>query len=103
MVEYSIVLGIITLVLIAMNPLIKRSIQGVIKVAADQIGVQNNSDQIFNDAQIGHMVSSYTTTRTAMVQDRSESIGALNYIYGDNVFTSSTTILNLGHVNVTPP
>lgn len=49
-VEYAIVCGIVVMILISMNVLIKRGIQGMVKSVADQIGNQANADQSFDNS-----------------------------------------------------
>ena len=58
--EYMLLLGIVTFVLFAMNPLIRRGIQSLIKVTADEIGTQQNGEQNFN-SQSGFLVESLSS------------------------------------------
>ncbi len=44
-VEYIVLIGIITLALMAMGPLFKRGVQSLVKATADQIGNQQKADQ----------------------------------------------------------
>ena len=53
--EYTIIVGIVTVVLYYMGTGIKRGVQSLVKVTADQMGNQQNSDQDFNDTQQGYM------------------------------------------------
>ena len=94
MVEYTIVLSIVVLVLFAMNPLIKRTSQGMIKVVADQIGIQNQADQQFDGS--GHLQKSLTTTRASMIKETQEFLGTTNYIYDDTIETKVKSQSNLG-------
>lgn len=93
-VEYAIVVGAVTMVLIAMNVMIKRGIQGMVKSVADQIGEQANADQSFDEA--GHLESQYSSTRMTTDKRTRELIGVMNYIYDDIVETESNMIVNLG-------
>ena len=92
--EYAIVLGIIVTILFAMTTMIRRGTQGMIKVVADQIGVQENSEQDFDSGK--YLKSSYTTTRTALDERTMELLGATNYIFADAINVSSGTTINLG-------
>jgi hypothetical protein len=62
-IEYTIMIGIVTLVLFFMGTGIKRGVQSLVKVTADQVGNQLNSDQDFNDVQQGYMVASNTESQ----------------------------------------
>jgi uncharacterized protein (UPF0333 family) len=92
--EYTIIIGIIVIVLFVMNPLMKRGIQGMIKVVADQIGTQQNSDQQFDES--GHLESSYVATRTSLDKQTRDFVGETNYTYGDVTYTDTETFINLG-------
>lgn len=46
--EYIVFIGIVTMALYVMGPAIKRGFQSTIKVTADQIGNQEDSDQTVN-------------------------------------------------------
>ncbi len=61
--EYTMIVGIVTVVLYYMGTGIKRGVQSLVKVTADQVGNQQNADQDFNDTQQGYMVASNTETQ----------------------------------------
>ena len=92
--EYTIVIGTVLGVLLAMNVMVKRGFQGMIKVVADQVGEQINAEQKFDES--GHMERSYTTTRVSSDKLRREIAGVTNYSYGDSTFTCSVVLTNLG-------
>ena len=50
--EYLFLMGIVIFVFIAMNPMIRRSFQSLIKTTADEIGEQKNGDQNFNSGGV---------------------------------------------------
>lgn len=54
-VEYTLLLGILIAIMLAMSPMIKRGTQGMVKVVADELGVQQNAEQ--DDNNSGHMIS----------------------------------------------
>lgn len=99
-IEYSLILSIVLLVILAMSPAIKRSTQGMIKVVADQVGVQQNGDQVF-DRQTGHLIEVVTTTRATLQKQTQDTLGVFNYTYGDVTFVDSTSLVNLGSRNQT--
>ena len=92
--EYTIVLGAIIIVMFSMGPMIKRGLQSLIKVVADQVGVQNGADQRFDEA--GHLEESYVATRGSMDKQTQEIIGATRYTYDDLSTTRSNALINLG-------
>ena len=92
--EYTIIIGIVTLVLFAMNTMVKRSLQGMIKTVADQIGSQENSEQRFDES--GHLESAITSTRATFNKTIDELVGDIIYIYDDVTLTNGQTVLNMG-------
>jgi len=94
LVEYSIIIGIVVTVFVAMNPMIKRGFQSMIKIAADQIGNQENSDQTFDES--GYMEYSNTEIRLTSDKETVERLGIINYMFNDSTFISTETSLNLG-------
>jgi len=92
--EYAIITSVVLVVLITMNTLIKRSIQGMIKSVADQVGLQMNAEQRFDDS--GHLERQYTSTRSALDKTTRDFLGVTNYIYADVTWTNSSSFINLG-------
>jgi len=74
--EYTIIVGIVTVVLFYMGTGIKRGVQSLVKVTADQVGNQQNSDQDFNDTRQGYMENSIT----AMQEAKNRQISEIGYI-----------------------
>ena len=91
--EYVIIVSVVILVLMAMSTLIKRGTQGMIKVVADEIGVQVNAEQ---NAAEGYLKFSNVLTRTMADQRTLENVGDTVYAYDDEVLTTQTSIINLG-------
>lgn len=93
--EYTIVLGVIVIIMSAMGPMIKRGTQSLIKVVADQVGVQQNAEQKFDET--GHLEASYMSTRGSMDKQTLDSIGITGYIFNDLTTTQSNALMNLGY------
>ncbi len=93
-IEYTMILGVIAMILFAMNTMVKRGIQGMIKVVADQVGNQESAEQRFDDT--GHMETSSAHIRADLDKVTGEFGGVTTYIYGDVTETGSTTVTNLG-------
>ena len=97
--EYTMIIGIVTLVLYYMGTGIKRGVQSMVKVAADQVGNQQNSDQDFNDPQQGYMVQSNTVTQESKNKQTRESgylpaSGNAVYVTNTGFNEASVTITN---------
>ena len=108
--EYLILIGIVTVVLFAMYHAMKRGVQSVIKITADQIGNQQRADQrepnisnavIINAlgepvAVSGYLVESFTATRGSNQKEVQELDGDVGYFYNESVSTNSNSLTNLG-------
>ncbi len=92
--EYTILLGVIVLVMFAMGPMLKRGTQSLIKVVADQVGTQQNAEQKFDDT--GHLESSYTATRGSTDKQTFDSVGTTTYVFNDVSMTTANALVNLG-------
>ncbi len=92
--EYTLILGILALVMFGMGPMFKRGIQSLIKLVADQVGVQRNAEQKFDES--GHMESTYISTRSTTRKRTRDVLGTTNYIFSDEAETISNALINLG-------
>ena len=93
--EYTIISGIVIMILLSMNTMIKRGIQGMVKSVADQIGLQINAEQNFNEVT-GYVESKRSTTYAFMNKTTREFFGITNYIYNAVARRDSTTVSHLG-------
>ena len=94
--EYTILIGIVVTFLMAMSPILKRGVQGVVKILADQVGRQNESDQ--QDAIHGYMSSAHIDSSMARDIQRQDRLGNTTYVYQrDDTITSSEQYSNLGY------
>jgi len=91
--EYVIIISIVILVLTAMSTMIKRGTQGMIKVVADEIGIQADSEQ---NADEGYLRYSTALTRSDMDKRTVESLGQTDYVYDDQTITTQRSSINLG-------
>ncbi len=98
MMEYMLLIGIVTMVLFAMFNACKRGIQSVIKVTADQVGIQNESDQRIVPYG-GYLMQAYSATRSNTNKSRKENSGAIDFIYNDSGDVISNSVSNLGFSN----
>ncbi len=90
--EYVMLLGLVTIVLVYMSVDMKRAVQSMVKVTADQLGNQVNADQDFNgQIKQGIMTKSMTNTWQGQQQLRSEREGIINQQVGDFTDTKTNT------------
>ena len=93
--EYSLLIGIVVAVLMAMAPMLRRSTQAMIKVVSDQVGDQVNSEQEGGDQ--GHLDSANTITRVDRQISTIDRLGTRRIDYDkDSTFTDSSVIVNQG-------
>lgn len=93
--EYTLVIGVIVTILMAMSPMIRRATQGMIKVTSDLVGCQENSEQL--GGEFGHLINSYYITRAEMPVRTQQRLGVTNYIFEDvTVVTNSSVSMNSG-------
>ena len=93
-IEYSLLLGIVALVLIVLSPMMRRGSSGLVRLVADQVGIQNEADQ--------RQSSGYTTemdTRSIKHQEKvvAQRLDIINVNRGEweTVFTEQAA--NLGY------
>jgi len=93
--EYTLLLGVIMIILFTMSPLVKRGSQGMIKFVADQVGNQQASDQSFEE-EGGYLVNALTNSSAQMRTETIENVGITGYDYNDSTTTSSSQYLDMG-------
>ena len=81
--EYTILIGIVTISLFYMGTGIKRGLQSLVKVSADQIGNQQNADQDVNDELAGVLQGS--NTQTNMITSKG---------VGERLYTTTINVAN---------
>ena len=93
--EHILVIGVVILALVTMTPMIRRTIQSVIKVTADEIGTQKDADQDFNSDR-GYLVESRTGTQYSRRVQHRDIPGKTIKVTTETTDTSTMTITNLG-------
>ena len=103
--EYTIIVGIVTVALYYMGTSIKRGMQSLVKVTADQVGNQQNSDQDFTDYQQGYMIGTNTQSQesrtkqvieTGYIPQGGNDIYAGNTAFDESTFSETNTLTNGG-------
>ena len=95
--EFTTVLTLVIIVLFTMTPMVKRSIQAMTKVAADQIGSQENAEQaVYSDPDSGYMQESISETDIRTNKRTRDVLGEVTYTYDDTVTSNTETRTYLG-------
>ncbi|MCK5580877.1 MAG: hypothetical protein KAJ18_06350 [Candidatus Omnitrophica bacterium] len=93
--EYTLLIGVLTGVIVAMTPLLRRGTQAMVKLVADQLGTQQGAEQLGGTR--GHLVESVAKREADRVKRRSDSMGTVVYdITRDDVYMEKETTTNLG-------
>ncbi len=92
-VEYSLLIGIVVAILLAMAPLLRRGTQGLVRTVADQIGNQQAADQ---DAGTGHIEGLHTKSLTLQTKTRKEYLGTITSDVYETVGSATNEVSNLG-------
>ncbi len=99
--EYLLVAGVVGSFLILMRPFLMRSVQATIKMASDQVGIQQCAEQQIDETS-GYIEESYSAVRYTQGKQLLQSPGgAIDYIYGDSSEEESSSIVNMGLTNRT--
>ena len=94
--EYVVLISILTAAVVFMLPRVKRTTQSMIKSAADQIGDQEGADQTFNDVEKGYLVGSNTLSQATVNDFRTDSSGIIDQTYNEASETKTTSFTNSG-------
>ena len=93
--EYVLMITVITAIMIAMSTTLRRSVQGMVKVVADQVGFQQNAEQKGESGYLKHMNTLVRRDQITTVKDR---LGNVTYFYDKDQTESQTFVLtNLGY------
>jgi hypothetical protein len=103
-VEYTMIVTIVVVLLYFMGTSIKRGVQSLVKVTADQVGNQQEADQDFNDTQQGYMLVSNTESQLNRNKEVIETdiwvcgtrYYSTNTNYNETTYSVSNSITNGG-------
>lgn len=96
--EFAIVLALVALALVMMQLYLKRGIQAGIKIAADELGLQQDSVEL--DAESGEVSESFMRVDTGSTRSIAQALGGQHtltlietseILYGVNTFWSDFT------------
>ena len=87
--------SVVVAVLVSLTPLLRRGVQGMIRVVADRVGNQEGAEQ--KGGLTGHLVEQTMDMDTVSVKRLREDFGDTRYDYdGTATQTMSATTTNLG-------
>ena len=88
-VEYAMIITILSVVLYYMGTGIKRGVQSLVKVTSDQVGSQEDADQDFGVTPSGYM----TGSNAQMHETKSKQTREIGYIpkNGTSVYVTNTS------------
>ena len=98
MLEYMIILGVVTVVLVALGPLFKRGIQAVVRLVADQFQTQANAEQKVTPTS-GYLIDQYSSASAQTSKYRTELQGDVLFNYDTQENATTTSSANLGFTN----
>ena len=93
--EYIILIGIVTVALFYMGPAFKRGIQSVTKVTADQLAGQQNAEQDFDD-DTGHLEISQTQTHSSSNKQVKERLYTTTVSVNEMTDSTTNSVTNGG-------
>jgi len=95
-VEYTFLLGIIFAIFMALSPMIRRTSQGMVKIMADQVGLQINSEQIGGKA--GKLINMTIDSKRSDSKTKAEDFGTTTYVIDRSQDTKTATYSNVGFI-----
>lgn len=96
--EYALVISVVTAIMMAMSVLVRRSVQGMVKVVSDQIGFQQNADQ--NSRSGGYMVEMNVLSKRERAVSVRDRLGNITYTYDrDRVESQIFVLTNAGYTS----
>ena len=98
--EYTLIVGVVSLVFVAMGPSMRRGIQSIVKVTSDGLAVQNQADQVY-DPNAGYLVESFSSAKlNSDTAFRELPGGITRRIYNENSERYENALINEGLTEV---
>lgn len=99
-IEYTLLLAVFISIVMAMSTMIRRAGEGMVKVVADHVGSQADSEGMGNE--YGHLINSRSYVRSESDKTVRERLGATEYGY-DNDYTQASSIVTMNQGFVETP
>jgi len=91
MIDYVLLIGVVSAALIAMQVYMKRGIQGMVKVSADQLGPQQGQQVLINFKKQSSTVSTTNTSTTGKISTQKFEGGSQRKDTNTTTQSSSTS------------
>lgn len=95
-VEYSLIIGIVIAVFMVLSPMIKRSAQAMVKVVADEVGIQKNAEQNSEVGLVSSEIKTDVDQQRTLEEWRAGTVHSVQSSYADQTRTNTLTRSNLG-------
>jgi hypothetical protein len=92
--EYVLMISAVTASMIAMSTMVKRNAQGMVKMVADQVGVQQDAEQI--DVESGYLDSMTIRKNIRDARRVQDRLGTVTYTHDGRTETQTTVLTNMG-------
>ena len=92
--EYVLMISAVTAVMVAMSTFLRRSAHGMIKMVADQVGVQQDADQ--KDDSSGYLVNMTVRVNKADSREVQDRLGEARYTYDERADIETVIYTNMG-------
>jgi hypothetical protein len=93
-VENTLLLGIVTMLVVAMSPMARRGAQAMVRLVADQFGNQEMADQAGGDQ--GYLVNQEAKSRETQSTKRRDRLGTTSYDYYERTKQDAMVYSNQG-------
>ena len=97
--EYTIVAGIIAIVLVAMGTPFRRSVQRVLKDVADVMGLQSEAETASADPREASLINSLTDSSLQRSDLRQDTVGVYNFSIQSESWINTEAHTDLGSIN----
>jgi hypothetical protein len=95
-VEYSLIIGIVIAVLMVLSPMVKRSTQAMVKIVADEVGIQQNAEQNSEAGLVRSEIKTDMDQQRRREEWRAGTVHSVQATYEDQTITNTLTESNLG-------
>ncbi len=92
--EYVLMISVVTAIIMAMSTMVRRSAQSMVKVVADQVGFQQNAEQ--DDPDSGYLVRMTTEARQDQQKRVIERPDNIDYFFNETSTAEVESRTNLG-------
>jgi Flp pilus assembly pilin Flp len=92
--EYVLVISVVAAIMLAMSTMVRRSVQGMVKAVADQVGFQQNAEQ--EGGESGYLVNMTARLQRDQRKGVRDRLGNVTYTYDDRDTSQTFVLTNMG-------